>query len=501
MYNVQAIVLKQLLTTDNKAVAMDAISRLHKKYFNDSFSSIFAAIQNYQQKHGDVPNLDTLALSTNRSVRLSQALAVLKLTQVPDVPIQESITYLVNEFTQDLTLDLIEENVLKDITQLDSGEIIERVNSLAGIIEDEVGTASAIETASSFILFPEHGSGNIFVPFGISDFFDQYAGGLTPGEVLYLGGYRGSGKSITCSNIQVKHHIMGTIDPYFTLEMPGNQIFARNMAILSGVSASRMRKGTLEPEEVEQLLRTRGRLHDGGIDLVEKFLRKYKVQKVSDAFELESELITLEEITPMPIIYDPKLTIPRLKAHVRTLRSKYGEERLGTIVLDYLNQVMQEGVKESDRFDWTPQMAVAKEFKEACVELEMPGVSPYQIDKSGEARMSKGILDACDIALILNPARIPNQEGKPEGERDFSGAIQYESTKVRNLDPCVFTQPINWENLVIDNTKTLSKEEVMCEIGAEFALSFGDKPKKEKNSSRKQSDTVAPSVPKGAQDL
>jgi hypothetical protein len=29
-------------------------------------------------------------------------------------------------------------------------------------------------------------------------------------------------------------------------------------------------------------------------------------------------------------------------------------------------------------------------------------VSPYQIDESGAARLSKGILDACDLALILN---------------------------------------------------------------------------------------------------
>jgi len=64
-------------------------------------------------------------------------------------------------------------------------------------------------------------------------------------------------------------------------------------------------------------------------------------------------------------------------------------------------------------------------------------VSPYQIDESGEARFAKGILDAADIALVLD-ANAKEDE-----------AISFETTKIRGAKEMKFSSGMNWDTLRI----------------------------------------------------
>ena len=114
MINVQAVVLKQLLTSEDTLELNKAFLRLKKQYFSNAFSSIYIAIQTYYAEHGSIPKLETLQLLYNRNVKLSQALSVLELQKVPEVSIDHSISVLENEVAQDYALDLIEDNILKD---------------------------------------------------------------------------------------------------------------------------------------------------------------------------------------------------------------------------------------------------------------------------------------------------------------------------------------------------------------------------------------------------
>ena len=64
-------------------------------------------------------------------------------------------------------------------------------------------------------------------------------------------------------------------------------------------------------------------------------------------------------------------------------------------------------------------------------------VSPYQIDASGEARFAKGILDAADIALVM------------EAHDKEKAALTFSTTKIRGASELTITSPINWETLRI----------------------------------------------------
>ncbi|TSG06114.1 hypothetical protein FG708_23710, partial [Salmonella enterica subsp. enterica serovar Anatum] len=71
LFNVQAVVLKMLLASEQKQIALETFSKLHKDHFNDAFSSIYQAVQNYYKKYNAMPSIDALMLEANRNARLS----------------------------------------------------------------------------------------------------------------------------------------------------------------------------------------------------------------------------------------------------------------------------------------------------------------------------------------------------------------------------------------------------------------------------------------------
>jgi len=64
-------------------------------------------------------------------------------------------------------------------------------------------------------------------------------------------------------------------------------------------------------------------------------------------------------------------------------------------------------------------------------------VSPYQIDNSGETRFAKGILDAADVALLM------------EANAKEDNAMSFETTKIRGAKEMKFTSGMNWDTLRI----------------------------------------------------
>ncbi|NDC86794.1 MAG: hypothetical protein EB088_14435, partial [Betaproteobacteria bacterium] len=135
----------------------------------------------------------------------------------------------------------------------------------------------------------------------------------------------------------------------------------------------------------------------------------------------------------MIIVDDRDLTISSIDLHIGKAKAKFGE-KLQVVVVDYLNQIVIEG---SDMYDWKPQIEVSKKLKNLARKYEIVLVSPYQIDASGEARFAKGILDAADIALVM------------EAHDKTTGAITFETTKIRGGKEMRFTCPIDWETLRI----------------------------------------------------
>jgi hypothetical protein len=166
--------------------------------------------------------------------------------------------------------------------------------------------------------------------------------------------------------------------------------------------------------------------------LVQQFL------KDRNQFAFEATLVkkcTLKPDNQIIIIDDRALTTTTIDLHLSKLKSKFGD-KLTLAVVDYINQIMIEG-GNGNKYDWQPQVEVSTKLKDLARKYKLGMVSPYQIDDSGNARFAKGILDSADIALLL------------EAHDKETGAISFETTKIRGASDQKFTSPIDWKTLRI----------------------------------------------------
>ena len=437
-----------LLASDQKQVALETFSRLRKDHFNDAFTAIYQAVQNYYKKHNGMPSLDALMLESNRNARLSQALTVLANTQIPDVDISHAIHVLESEYTQDLFLNLLETDVLQDITILDQGELLDRVAALHMKLEERVTTTGKVFNADTMRVFKRKEDSMLnLISLGISNEFDAQLGGIARKETLLLGGWRGTGKSIICSNIQVAQYYNGDIAPYFSIEMPENEVFRRNLAIMAGVSAKAMRNDSLQGIELNKLAKTRAKMFEGGLEVYNDFVSRYTLNEMSDFHDMETMLMQERPLhTPMIIVYDPELSTATIDVELTKLTSKYGDKVT---------------------------------------------IAPYQIDQQGNARMARGILDSCDMAANLNAAK--QNEG-------HDGAIKFDFVKTRNSEGMTFMPKINWNSLRMDQTSDLKLEDIR-QMEAEFVIPLeGDKPK-DKPKRKKASDEDTNPTGESSRDL
>ena len=136
------------------------------------------------------------------------------------------------------------------------------------------------------------------------------------------------------------------------------------------------------------------------------------------------------------MIDDESLTVNRIDHYCNMFTSKYPNFNMG--VVDYINIV-----KHDDQKDWKTQIVIAEALKGISRKYDLTLVSPYQIDATGEARFSKGILDSADRSFNFFPP--------PEGDdRELENKITIHTTKMRNGKHMSFDVFMDWSCVKID---------------------------------------------------
>jgi replicative DNA helicase len=212
--------------------------------------------------------------------------------------------------------------------------------------------------------------------------------------------------------------------------MTAYETMQRNLAILANVNLQNLKQNRLTDQELLRVVNARSGMFEGAESLVDDFLRH------RDRFKFEETLVRNFKLKPdnqMIIVDDRDLTLGAIDLHIGKTKAKFGD-KLGVVVVDYVNQIVLEG---NSQYDWQPQIEVSKKLKNLARKYEVVIVSPYQIDANGEARFAKGILDAADIALVM------------EAHEKDAQAISFETTKIRGGKEMAFTCPIDWDTLRI----------------------------------------------------
>jgi len=435
--NVESAVLYLVLSEENREVALEGYGRLKSQYFvGTSVLPIFKSLKRFYDNKGEVPTFQQLlfAAKARGAVELSQITALQAQTH-PEVDLFFAIDTLLNAFAQKEALKLVN-NMLDGIRELPGQEIVEQFSMMALELDEKLDNNDEVYTAKKLRTFKSQEDLNKnTMPLGISNRWDSIGG--VARQCLYLiGGRRGSGKSIVAANITVNAYKNGLVSPFFTIEMHAQETDDRMMAMLAQVPLKDITARTLGDEETRRLAKVKSDMFVGG----DVLFKEWDEHSSFDGESFEKELVKLPEVEDrgkMVLIDNRELTLTAIDSHLARLRSEYGD-RLGPVVIDYVNQIIHDSSKPEDMYDWKTQIHLAKQLKNLARKYDVPIISPYQTDASGEARLSKGLLDAVDGAWAIK--RDPESDlmtlecQKLRGATEFDMNITMSTTTLR-IDP------------------------------------------------------------------
>lgn len=423
--DISAVVINKLLTEKN----LDVWSKLKLAFLDPAYSSVYSLITRYYDKYSTIPSFDDLD-ATAREGLAQKTLATLRLIDETDISAEVALDALIDQYTQNQCIALLDKFIDK-LPVYDSAEIKDNLASIVLTLDEKTLTTEGVYTMSDIMVFvrPDELAKNR-VHLGLNNTFDSILGGAARQELILIGGKRGSGKSITCSNIMINQYENGNASIYFTIEMVAHETLQRNMSILSNVNHQNLKNNTLTDEELLRVVKRRAEMYTDSDHLVKEFV------KDRDQYKFEETLIkecALKDTNQMVIIDDRALTLSSIDLHLGKMKSRFGD-KFTVCVIDYLNQIVVEGASQ---FDWQPQILISKKLKELARKYDIVMVSPYQIDNSGETRFAKGILDAADVALLM------------EANAKEDNAMSFETTKIRGAKEMKFTSGMNWDTLRI----------------------------------------------------
>ena len=151
-----------------------------------------------------------------------------------------------------------------------------------------------------------------YLTLGLNAEYD-YEISYSPRDLILVGGPRGSGKSITCSN--VANHVFdnGKTAIYFTIEMDSRSILQRACSVATGVPLSRLRSKSLNVTEWEKVATWwASRFAEG-----HKQLQEYKGHR--DFGKFHERLTSKCELLPtqqLDVVYDAGLTLSKIRSEL-----------------------------------------------------------------------------------------------------------------------------------------------------------------------------------------
>lgn len=417
--NLASALFKRILEEED----FDTWSSLRRHYLPSEYFVIYDTIDKQVDNYHKLPTIEELKLAVRDATTLDKIYAI-EAVEVDAEPFL-LLDYLKNEFTQKETLFQLHKYVENSISFETAEETIESLYTIISKIEDKVELGSTEASMQKINLFESDEEIADYIPLGLNADFDDVVR-FKSSDYILMGGKRGSGKSITCSNLADTVFKRGKSVLYFSIEMPTREVLQRQCAIGCGVPHSKIKYKTLDNLEWLKVAKWWADRYEDG----EKHLELYKTHRDFNKFHAALQKEQLKDVQ-IDIIYDPSLTLPKLKAEIIKRVRKLGN--VGLVIVDYVNQIRKSGDSD-DKFDWKDQIHVSATLKELAGVLQIPFFSPYQIDAQGEARFAKGILDSADAAFILEPG--------PE-------SIQFTCTKMRGDAKINFTSRVEWNTLRI----------------------------------------------------
>jgi replicative DNA helicase len=231
--------------------------------------------------------------------------------------------------------------------------------------------------------------GDVFgLPTGLYD-FDRLTGGLQPGELFYLGGEPGIGKSILAMQMGVAMAEKGHPGAIYSLEMRGRQVSRRMVSAKGEIETFRLKSGKMTPED---------------------WIAFWGA---------------CEAIAKLPIMMSDEacMTTANLRADVARLRVQH---RIEWFVLDYIFLLVDDmGDDATERTE-----KLSGRMKRICREFDLAGLTVSSVTKDKtDLRGSGQVKHDADIIGMLKE----HQPDTFRGEVKQANLRTFEFTKARDL--------------------------------------------------------------------
>lgn len=425
--------LKQIISQQDIATW----TSVRKNYLPVEYHVLYDKIVSFVDRFSKIPTFEELKFDA-KNKQLLQKIAIVELVEV-DTEAELLLEFLKSDYAQQLVFEGVEKIIDSSVAFETVNDSVEALQNIILDIEKKIDVNNSGESMQKIELFETEDMLSKQVGLGLNKEFDDNIK-FSAEDLILIGGKRGAGKSITCSNIVAAAYERNESSLYFTIEMNQREILQRITSIASGVSHYRLKNRTLSSDEIVKVAKWWSKRYEGGEEL---YLKEYSLNTSFDEFHKKLSRLPLRE-TRFDIIYDAELTVSKIRSE---LERKVPILNPSVIVVDYINQVkLNKLPSKKGQYDWTEQIEVSKFLKTMAQKYKVPIVSPYQIDASGEARFAKGILDAADAAFTIDP----------HDKED--NAISLKCTKMRSFAETNFTSFMDWETLKIGPDTAIIKE-------------------------------------------
>lgn len=424
---------------------------LRKHYLPVEYHNLHRVIDKHCEKFHSLPSFDDLKLSVRDTETLNKLYAVESVEVSSDAYML--LQYLKNEYTQKEILIALESYIEKSIAFEDAEESINHLHQIILDVQDKVELEHPEESMQRIDLFETEENLQRYLALGLNSEFDTTYK-FSPIDLVLIGGRRGAGKSIACANVATNVYERGKSAIYFTIEMDSRATLQRCCSIATGVPAYRLATKTLNVMEWEKVAEWWANRFEEGAAQYHKYLEHRNFGQLHQDLSANNQLDSKRQLD---MVYEPSLNLAKIRAELdKKIKS---DMDVGVIVVDYINQVKRSSLPHRNgQYDWTEQIEVSKALKEMAQEYKTTVISPYQIDNTGEARFSKGILDAADAAFTLDP------------HKKEESIITFNNVKSRSNEEISFTSQIDWSCLKIgpesgsipepENSSESSKEDI-----------------------------------------
>ena len=411
--------LKEMCSTGD----VDAFLSCTEEWFLDpTAKDCYKQLNEVYKNEGILLTPEELALNYNLPV-----LQVLEPRRITKQAIQSiKDRYNKHNFLSKL-YDIVEESELTPFS-----DMLEDVSNLALQLSESYETEEEIRDVSTMQMEETRGKKHC----GLGK-FDIINGGMSYGELMLIGGHRGSGKSILLSNLALfNYNIHKETTAIVSIEMGANELYPRIISMISGVPLRDIIRKELTQDQVVKINLAKAKMFCKECDEVDTFKENLLTNKFNP-LTIDGTYAKLPRKDNKFFILDlPGASMGKIVATTHRLK-KYNIRWLG---IDYLNIITMMGAN-SDPLDWKGQIQRANDTKNLARMEDLKIIAPFQTSEEGAVKYAKGIEDPVDYSIIFkkssttaNTFTLKTSKIRNGKELEFSLKIDYNTLKVSPID-------------------------------------------------------------------